>query len=449
MNRLFEDSLAAERGRPGVPRLGAWTPLADVYETAGGLRGPAGAARPRARTTSRSTWTATRLVVRGERRPAGRRRPEQLPPHGAELRRRSRASSSSPSDVDPDRVTAHFKDGLLRLELPKLRGRAAAARPRGDGRRREGRAASWLAGGGRCRWPSGLAGRRCAWRRRIDPGPAPRGRGRRGRGRRRRPRGPTSAPSRARATPAVVNISALQVFRTERSPSSATPSSASSSAGTCRFRMPQEERKTSLGLGRDRARRTASSSPTTTSSSTRSQIAITTADRRRFTGHARRHRSRDRHRGGARSRASGLPTLPWGDSSRAAVGEYVVAIGNPFQLNQTVTMGIISATGRSNVGIVDYEDFIQTDAAINPGNSGGRAGQRPRRADRHQHRDLLRDGRLPGHRLRGARQPRAHGGGPARVHRAAWSAAGSGITRITDVGRGDGGGLGRAASRAS
>src|SRR5207244_3879089 len=59
------------------------------------------------------------------------------------------------------------------------------------------------------------------------------------------------------------------------------------------------------------------------------------------------------------------------DSARAQVGEYVVAIGNPFQLNQTVTMGIISATGRSNVGIVDYEDFIQTDAAINPGNSGG------------------------------------------------------------------------------
>ena len=69
--------------------------------------------------------------------------------------------------------------------------------------------------------------------------------------------------------------------------------------------------------------------------------------------------------------ARALATLPWGDSSRAAVGEYVVAIGNPFQLNQTVTMGIISATGRSNVGIVDYEDFIQTDAAINPGNSGG------------------------------------------------------------------------------
>jgi serine protease Do len=63
--------------------------------------------------------------------------------------------------------------------------------------------------------------------------------------------------------------------------------------------------------------------------------------------------------------------LEWGDSSRVRVGEYVLAIGNPFQLAQTVTLGIISATGRSNIGIVDYEDFIQTDAAINPGNSGG------------------------------------------------------------------------------
>ena len=49
----------------------------------------------------------------------------------------------------------------------------------------------------------------------------------------------------------------------------------------------------------------------------------------------------------------------------------MLAIGSPFQLNQTVTAGIVSATGRANVGFADYEDFIQTDAAINPGNSGG------------------------------------------------------------------------------
>ncbi len=72
-----------------------------------------------------------------------------------------------------------------------------------------------------------------------------------------------------------------------------------------------------------------------------------------------------------RIEASNLPFIPWGDSSKLEVGEYVLAIGNPFGLNQTVTMGIISAVGRANVGIADYEDFIQTDAAINPGNSGG------------------------------------------------------------------------------
>ena len=66
-----------------------------------------------------------------------------------------------------------------------------------------------------------------------------------------------------------------------------------------------------------------------------------------------------------------LPTAPWGDSDQLRVGEFVLAIGNPFGLSHTVTMGIISAVGRANVGIADYEDFIQTDAAINPGNSGG------------------------------------------------------------------------------
>jgi len=69
--------------------------------------------------------------------------------------------------------------------------------------------------------------------------------------------------------------------------------------------------------------------------------------------------------------AVNLPVLPWGDSGQLQVGEMVLAVGNPFGLNQTVTMGIISAVGRANMGIVDYEDFIQTDAAINPGNSGG------------------------------------------------------------------------------
>ena len=69
--------------------------------------------------------------------------------------------------------------------------------------------------------------------------------------------------------------------------------------------------------------------------------------------------------------AANLPSLPFADSSKGHVGDLVLAMGNPFGLGQTVTMGIISAQGRANLGIEDYEDFIQTDAAINPGNSGG------------------------------------------------------------------------------
>ena len=65
------------------------------------------------------------------------------------------------------------------------------------------------------------------------------------------------------------------------------------------------------------------------------------------------------------------PPLQWGDSNRAKVAEWVLAIGSPYQLNQTVTLGIISALGRRNLGFSEYEDFIQTDAAINQGNSGG------------------------------------------------------------------------------
>lgn len=68
---------------------------------------------------------------------------------------------------------------------------------------------------------------------------------------------------------------------------------------------------------------------------------------------------------------NGLPSIKWGDSDTLRVGEVVIAVGSPYGLNQTVTTGIVSAKGRANVRIADYEDFIQTDAAINPGNSGG------------------------------------------------------------------------------
>jgi serine protease Do len=69
--------------------------------------------------------------------------------------------------------------------------------------------------------------------------------------------------------------------------------------------------------------------------------------------------------------AKDLPVLTLADSSNVQVGDMVLAVGNPFGVGQTVTQGIVSATGRGNMGIEDFEDFIQTDAAINPGNSGG------------------------------------------------------------------------------
>jgi serine protease Do len=74
-----------------------------------------------------------------------------------------------------------------------------------------------------------------------------------------------------------------------------------------------------------------------------------------------------------RVEADGLHTIPWGDSDTLEVGEFVLAVGNPFGLNQTVTMGIVSAIGRASMGIAEYEDFIQTDAAIFS-QSGGNMG---------------------------------------------------------------------------
>jgi serine protease Do len=69
--------------------------------------------------------------------------------------------------------------------------------------------------------------------------------------------------------------------------------------------------------------------------------------------------------------ATNLPAITIADSSKVQVGDFALAIGDPFGVGETVTSGIVSATGRTNLGIEDYEDFIQTDAAINPGNSGG------------------------------------------------------------------------------
>ncbi|HEX3535395.1 MAG TPA: Do family serine endopeptidase [Stellaceae bacterium] len=99
-------------------------------------------------------------------------------------------------------------------------------------------------------------------------------------------------------------------------------------------------------------------------------IEVTTKDNRRLPA---RLIGRDPETDVAVLKISGenLVAVPLGDSDRLQVGDFVLAIGNPFGLGQTVTSGIVSALGRSGLGIEGYEDFIQTDASINPGNSGG------------------------------------------------------------------------------
>jgi HSP20 family protein len=128
MNRLFEDSLAATRTEPGSP-VSAWTPAADVYETSDGfvvLMDLPGLSAD----DVEIHVDGERLVVRGERRPATTTRPESF--HRVE---RSYGVFTRvfqlTAEVDPDRVTAHFKDGLLRLELPRQNSRVAG-RGRGD-----------------------------------------------------------------------------------------------------------------------------------------------------------------------------------------------------------------------------------------------------------------------------------------------------------------------------
>ena len=113
----------------------------------------------------------------------------------------------------------------------------------------------------------------------------------------------------------------------------------------------------------------------------RAEVSVILADKRelppRSSASTRRPTSRC-----SRSRRGNLPTMPWGDSSRLKVAEWVLAIGNPFGVfNQTVTLGIVSATGR-NVEALGYEDFIQTDAAINPRQLRRRPHQRARRTGR-------------------------------------------------------------------
>jgi Do/DeqQ family serine protease len=102
-----------------------------------------------------------------------------------------------------------------------------------------------------------------------------------------------------------------------------------------------------------------------------SAIEVTTKDNRRFRARLVGHDPETDVAVLQIEGANGLAAVSFGDSDRLEVGDFVLAIGNPFGLGQTVTSGIVSALGRTGLGIEGYEDFIQTDASINPGNSGG------------------------------------------------------------------------------
>jgi serine protease Do len=173
------------------------------------------------------------------------------------------------------------------------------------------------------------------------------------------------APMLARVEPAVVNISATKVERVH-SPYHDDPF----------FRfffgdrgMPQERRERSLGSGVI-ARADGVILTNHHVIKDASDITVTLSDKRDLKA---RILGSDPKTDIAvlRVEAKDLPTLPFGDSRQVRVGDLAFAVGSPFGLAQTATFGIVSAIGRGDLHIVEYEDFIQTDAAINPGNSGG------------------------------------------------------------------------------
>src|SRR3954447_17850427 len=179
---------------------------------------------------------------------------------------------------------------------------------------------------------------------------------------------PSLAPMLARVTPGVVNIAVKGKVR-EENPLLQDPFFRRF------FNLPQrqqpEERETqSTGSGVivDAANGYVLTNGHVVENATR--IEVTTKENRRFTA---KLVGRDAETDVAvlQIPTENLTAVPVGDSDRLQVGDFVLAVGNPFGLGQTVTSGIVSALGRSGLGIEGYEDFIQTDASINPGNSGG------------------------------------------------------------------------------
>src|SRR6202140_1479451 len=179
---------------------------------------------------------------------------------------------------------------------------------------------------------------------------------------------PSLAPMLARVTPGVVNI-AVKGRVKEENPLLQDPFFRRF------FNLPQrsqpEERETQAtgsGVIVDAANGYVLTNGHVTETATR--IEVTTKENRRFTAKLIGTDS-DTDVAVLQIPATNLTAVPLGDSDRLQVGDFVLAIGNPFGLGQTVTSGIVSALGRSGLGIEGYEDFIQTDASINLGNSGG------------------------------------------------------------------------------
>ena len=182
------------------------------------------------------------------------------------------------------------------------------------------------------------------------------------------------APVAKRAVPAVVNIASSKIVRTANQGSSPFFSDPFfrqffGDEPSNQFRLPRQQRERSLGSG-------VIVNPNGYILTNNhvvagaNEIKVTLSDNRDFTA---KIVGTDPRADVAivKVNATNLPVITLGDSSKMDVGDFVLAVGNPFGVGLTVTMGIISATGRNNLGIEDYEDFIQTDAAINPGNSGG------------------------------------------------------------------------------
>jgi serine protease Do len=188
--------------------------------------------------------------------------------------------------------------------------------------------------------------------------------------------GSNGFPAVAKATmPAVVNISTTRVVKSQgghpAAPFMDDPVFRHffGDEFNKRFEIPRERRENSLGSG---VIVSADGYIVTNAHVVEKadEIKVLLSDKREFTGKVV---GSDPKSDIAVIKISGkdLPILNWGDSEKLEVGEYVLAIGNPFGLNSTITLGIVSAVGRANMGIEQYENFIQTDAAINPGNSGG------------------------------------------------------------------------------